>query len=244
MPLAATCAVAIGLLAGAWPEAATSGGGSHRKDGFHGERRTHASAAVYDDGRVMMGADSRAALTAQWWRWANSIPAGVDSSTDVTGVNCAINQRGGVWFLVAPPTGNFAYTCTVPNDKAIVVGIQTYLDDYPCPPEFKFEPGPGQSLQDFLSQDITQYLDGVLATAQLDGRPVRVRRILSPLFSFTAAASQQQFDPCITGSPQLGVSDGYFAFIEPLPRGDHVMSVSVALPDGSSGAAALNLRIR
>jgi hypothetical protein len=37
--------------------------------------------------------------TAKWWQWAFSIPANMNPIGDKTGVDCAINQSGQVWFL-------------------------------------------------------------------------------------------------------------------------------------------------
>lgn len=201
-----------------------------------------ATPAIYDDGSVMVGAHSHAQLTAEFWRWAYSIPVGVDPGSDTTGVNCGINQKGDVWFLAGPGSGNSSTRCTVPVDKTIVSAVYASIDDYPCPPEFDFQPPPDQSLEKFLLQDDAQFVDPETAMAQLDGRPLRVKRIRSRLFSFTAAASHSVSDPCVTGSPQLGVSDGYFVFIEPLPIGDHVLQLSWDGPF-ASGSRTVHLRI-
>jgi hypothetical protein len=246
MPLAATCAVAIGLLAGSWPGLAISGGPQQKVASAASIART-ASAAVYDDGRAMTGAHSRAALTAQWWRWLYSIPIAVSPGGDTSGVNCDINQQGDVWFLAGPISG-FDVTCTVPVDKAIVSAVYAFLDDYPCPPGVYLDgstgPGPGQRLEDFLLKDAAPYIDGAMAAAQLDGRLLKVRRIMSGLFGFTAAVSVSAGDVCVTGSPQLGVSDGYFVFIEPLSRGDHLLQLSWTSPGGSSATGTVHLKIR
>jgi hypothetical protein len=207
-----------------------------------GTART-ATRAAYDDGRVRIGANSLARLTAQFWRWVYSIPVGVDPGSDTTGVNCGINQEGDVWFLAGLSSGDSTVTCTVPAGKTIVSAVYASIDDYPCPPDFDFQPPPNQSLEEFLLQDDAQYVDPETALAQLDWRPLRVKRIKSRLFSFTAAASHSVSDPCVTGSPQLGVSDGYFVFIEPLPRGDHVLQLSWYGPL-ASGSRTVHLEIR
>ncbi len=53
------------------------------------------------------------------------------------------------------------------------------------------------------------------------------------LFPFTAAADVQTIDPCITGSPQVGVIDSYVFFIEPPSRGDHTLQVTSTGPLGN-----------
>jgi hypothetical protein len=230
------------------PAAAASTSGSPHKRMISATNSARTTTpAVYDDGRVMIGADSLAGLTAQFWRWLYSIPTGngVDPNSDTTGVNCGINQKGDVWFLAGPVNGNSSVTCTVPDDKTIVSAVFASIDDYPCP-DTSFQPPPDMSLEAFLLQDIAPFVDGATAMARLDGRPLSVKHIKSRLFSFTAAASQVVNDPCVTGSPQLGVSDGFFVFIEPLPRGDHTLQLTWNGPSSNpvSGTRIVHLKIR
>lgn len=226
------------------PSAAASSNGSTQKrtNSAAGTART-AIFAAHDDGSLMIGANSLSRLTAQFWRWAYSIPAGVvDPGSDTTGVNCGINQKGDVWFLAGPASGDSSVTCTVPAGKAIVSAVYASIDDYPCP-DPTFQPPSEQSLEDFLLQDDQQFVDGEIGAAQLDGASVKVKRIMSRLFSFTAAASHSATDPCVTGSPQLGVSDGLFVFINPLPRGDHFLRLNWSGPF-ASGSRSVILRVR
>src|SRR4029078_3606185 len=37
--------------------------------------------------------------SAEWWRWLMSIPMEKNPANDTTGINCAENQSGPVWFL-------------------------------------------------------------------------------------------------------------------------------------------------
>jgi len=48
--------------------------------------------------------------------------------------------------------------------------------------------------------------------------------VVSGLFQFTAAADLKLTgDPCVTGSPQLAISDGYWVMLKPLNHGEHVI---------------------
>ena len=236
--LALICTVAICLLGSALPEVATSGNAPRAAAVAARTARTIAT-GPWDDDRERLSGSTRAELTAQFWRWNYSIPLGVDPNSDTSGANCGINQVGDVWFL-AGPLGTFTSSCTIPAGKLIVSAVNASIDDYPCP-DPAFKPASGQSLEEFLLQDIGPLIDGIVGVAaQLDGRSLTVRRIKSQLFSFTAAASRLPFDSCITGSPQLGVSDGYFVFIEPLPRGDHVLQ----LRSGGTNLGTVHLTIR
>jgi hypothetical protein len=243
---AATWTIAIGLVGGSSAGLASSGN-LQKTLRPAASRARIATGGTHDDGRVMVGAHSRAALTVQWWRWLYSIPIGVAPGADTTGVNCGINQQGDAWFLAGPLSG-FDVTCTVPAGKTIVSAVFAFLDDYPCPPGIYLDgslgPAPGQSLEEFLLKDAAPFIDGAVAAAQLDGRPLTVRRIMSHVFGFTAAASVNASDICVTGSPQLGVSDGYFVFIEPPQRGDHLLELSWVSPSGEAATGTVHLKIR
>lgn len=188
-------------------------------------------AAVDIGGAVTSGSnagwrgESLSDLAVRWNRWFESIPAGVVPHGDPSGANCGISQSGPIWFLSGPLGGTFVNACTIPAGKAIMSPVFNVIDDYPCPADFKFEPSPGQGLEAFLTTDVAQYVNLDYKTALLDGAPLRVQRVRTPLFAFTAAASKIANDPCITGSPQLAVSDGYYVFIDPPARGQHVLQL-------------------
>lgn len=173
--------------------------------------------------------------TQRWWQWLYSIPLGVNPWKDTTGAQCGINQNGSVWFIGGSLGSTFSVSCTIPKGKAILAPIIDVNNDYPCPVP-NFEPATGQSLKDFLTTGgngfwgATQYIEGAAVpvhTAELDGKPLHELRITSRLFSFTGAANlaTPTTDPCVTGSPQVGVSDGYFLFIEPLSVGHHTLHI-------------------
>ena len=173
-----------------------------------------------------------------------SIPKSVNPSDEAGGANCEINQQGPVWFLGGPLGSSFTRSCTIPAGKAILSPIVTFINDYPCP-DPTFQPAPGQSLDDFLRIGVAPILDSVtLATAEFDRKPLKVRRVVTKLFSFTGAASLVPFDSCITGSPQLGVSDGFFVFIEPPEPGEHILKIDSVSPFTGTSQGTYNLKIR
>jgi hypothetical protein len=62
-------------------------------------------------------------------------------------------------------------------------------------------------------------------------------RATSGLFTFTGDPSLTAvLDPCVTGSPQPGVSDGYWIMLAPLSAGTHTIHFRgvVTFADGSS----------
>jgi hypothetical protein len=214
-----------------------------------------AAANAGSSGRAAESARSEASLgawrgqthaqwTQAWWRWWMSIPAIVSPAEDPTGANCGINQDGPVWFLAGPLGSNYERTCTIPYGKAILSPVVDFINDYPCP-DPTFTPGPGQTLEDFLTVTVAPYLDRLtLVDARLNGTPLKTRRVTTKVFGFTGAANLSKFDGCVTGSPQLGISDGYFFVIEPLPRGDHVLQINSNSPDFGATSGTFNLKIR
>ena len=107
------------------------------------------------------------------------------------------------------------------------------LRAYPCP-DPSFHPDPGQSLEDFLTNGngtfpgARSFIDPTSALhAEIDGRPLGdlfSYRATSRLFTFTGNADLATcFDPCISGSPQSGVTDGYWLMLTPLSAGAHTI---------------------
>jgi hypothetical protein len=166
-----------------------------------------------------------------WWQWALSIPYATNPILDLTGANAGINQSGPVYFLAGtsggPPVTRMV---TIPVGKKIFFPIINVLIDYPCPPAFGFEPPPGQPLEAFLTDVAAQAVDypGILAV-EVDGVPLQnlaQYRATSPMMEFTGDVSlQATFDPCITGTPQPGVSDGFWVMLKPLSPGLHTIHI-------------------
>ena len=101
----------------------------------------------------------------------------------------------------------------------------------PRPPPF--QPAPGQTLEDFLTHGSDPWLgaSGIvdlvdILEVEVDGVALRnlfAYRATSKLFTFTGDTSLQSFDSCITGTPQYGVSDGYWIMLPPLSKGQHTI---------------------
>ena len=161
-----------------------------------------------------------------WWQWALSIPA---ATNPILGGACDVNQSGKVWFLAGSAGGGQTERlCTVPSGKSILFSMVNVEADYPCPPDFGFEPPPGQSLEEFLTETARFYIDHVTELeVELDGVPMQELfsyRVTSGLYTFTGDPSLAAvFDPCITGEPQPAVSDGYWIMLAPLSVGSHII---------------------
>lgn len=223
-------------LAAAGASLAGTDGASARESRVSAQNRFQSSVEIAASATTaspsLLGA-TLADWTVRWWRWWTSIPAGVGPTNDTDGTQCGINQEGPVWFVGGPVGNGLSYdrTCSVPAGKWILLPVINYLNDYPCVADPGFQPAKNQTLDAFLAEGAANLMDGVtIYEATLNGRPAPVKRIRTALFGFTAAEDLNQFDGCLTGSPQLGVADGYFVFVEPLRPGKHTLAIHSKLP--------------
>jgi hypothetical protein len=167
-------------------------------------------------------------LAAKWWLWAFSFPAADIPFLNTGGaVDLSAHQTGHVWFLAGANSGPATRSATVPTGVQLFFPMANFVNDYPCP-DPSFQPNPGESMEHFLVRTglpNLQYMTDLFAS--VDG--VKLRNLdtylaVSPLFTFTAdPAAAATVDPCITGTPQPGVSMGYWLLLTPLPPGDHVV---------------------
>lgn len=164
-----------------------------------------------------------------WWKWAEAIPFGVNPVwNDLTGIHGSIGQSGPVWFLAGAGSGTISRTVTVPAGKPLFFPLSNWINDYPCSNDPSFQPPAGQSLEKYLQDFIKPYVDAVdVLECEIDGEPLvdlYSYRVVSGLFQFTAADDiKLTGDPCVTGSPQLAISDGYWVMLKPLKHGEHVI---------------------
>ena len=147
---------------------------------------------------------------------------------DPTGQFFAADQSGSVWFLQGGNGDQERYN-TMPAGTFLLCPLFIYLNDYPCP-DPDFHPAPGQSMEDFLTEGARAIIDGITPPSmEVDGVAINNTtsyRATSKLFIFTGDLSMQAFDGCVTGSPQVGVSDGYLVLLKPLTPGAHTLRFS------------------
>ena len=171
---------------------------------------------------------------ARWWQWALSAPFGADPITDPDGSHCDYGQSGPVWFLAGSSGSTVVRSCTVPAGAALFFPLVNYYANYPCPPEFGFEPAPGQSLEDFLRSFAAGFIDGAANMAvEVDGLSlgdVSSFRGTSDLFLLDIDPSWQAADPCVTGDPQPAVVDGFWMMLAPLAPGAHTLHFHAEIP--------------
>jgi len=173
-------------------------------------------------------------LGAGWEQWAFSFPAADVPYFNTGGaVDISAGQKGNVWFLAGEGWGQEPATRTgvVPAGISLFFPLANLINDYPCPPEFGFEPPPGETLEHFLQRTGNEFLDYYLPDksdlfAVIDDVPLTDLtnyRATSPMFLFTADPALVSYDPCITGTPQAGVAVGYWILLPPLTPGEHTL---------------------
>ena len=164
--------------------------------------------------------------SARWVQWALAIPTPDNPILDTTGADCAVGQRGPVWFLAGTFGTTVTRHCTVPEGKAIF---------FPIVNAFCFPP-PADVAQ--LRADCRDLMNQVAnLSASVDGVPIRDLtnvlttrfRVVSPVFSFRVPAD----NILEIGGPQTvqpAVDDGVFIMLRPLPDGRHVIRFHGELP--------------
>jgi hypothetical protein len=157
--------------------------------------------------------------SAAWWKWAADISEPNSPVDDPTGANCAVKQRGAVWFLAGNTGGTTSRTCTVPADKGILFPIINA--------ECSTGEGNGTTEQE-LRDCAAGLMNQVTATsASVDGATVDLGppsggrfRFASPLFSITFAPNNA-FGVAAGTSPS--VADGFWVLVKPLAVGKHTI---------------------
>jgi hypothetical protein len=166
-------------------------------------------------------------------QWIYAQPAAHNPLLDQTGADCGAGQDGPVWYIphiAGPRVMSGSRDCAIPHDKALLLEIGAYVNTYPCP-DPNFHPAPGQTLYDFLVIDAKAFMDGVnLLEVSWDGQPLEdvlnYRWRSDSLFYLTGDPSLAAgFDPCVTGTRQPAVQDGFFLMFKPPAPGQHTLVV-------------------
>jgi hypothetical protein len=172
--------------------------------------------------------------TEEWWRWLSEVPADRNPELDPA-ADCGVGQNDPLFFLPPLHTPTFRRQCRVRVGKPLLVGVQAVLNSYPCP-DPSFEPAPGQTLEEFLREGAIGYNDlysNIAAT--IDGHAVELasHRHTTALFSNTVHPTllSRIPDPCLTGTPQPAVGDGWY-LVAILAPGQHQVRITALNPGG------------
>ena len=166
----------------------------------------------------------------RYWIWLASIPKDVHPRGDTTGANCGTNQAGPIWYLDPPveqPQPNATtFYCEIPENKAILVPL--FVSE--CDPTVLNNPTDSQ-----ISECTKMENDRANIIFDIDGnRFVQIKgtsqseeqyslyRTTSDFFNISFAENNI-FDA--DSGTYRAQADGYFVIVQPLPLGDHEMSI-------------------
>ena len=154
----------------------------------------------------------------KWWQWNIQIPK--DQHPQVVNpdlIKCPVGESGSVSFLTHSLQGKSEYRCTIPAGHAIMIPISTGE----CTSDEAKSSLPADMMKcategnRFLAFDAT--VDGVRLNG-LDQNDAR-----SKIFNMTVP--EDDFLDLRPGQWKA-MTGGYFAFLEPLPVGNHNVSIS------------------
>ncbi len=179
------------------------------------------TSAVFPPNAVVFGKTYNE-WSAEWWKWAISIPVPANPTTDMTGQHCRVQQTPPVFFLGStvfqvPVT----LECTVPSGTPLFVTVLAAGCGNVFPPPY-FGSTDAERLA--CAQAITDFVDLGTLKATIDGMSVdglQNFRFASPPFNFRAPAQNNLFGlPGVTSGRMT--SDGYWLMLKPLSPGRHV----------------------
>lgn len=156
--------------------------------------------------------------TENWWKWTYSIPWEKNPSYDNSGIHCAENQEGPVWFLTSSFEHPTNRTCELPSNTAI---LTTLLNSECSFAEFK-SLKTEQQLRE-CAKDIQDAVTG--GQASLDGRDIPknlMYRVQTDIFNFTLPVNNILN---LTAQTTQSVADGTWLFLKPLSPGIHVLKI-------------------
>jgi hypothetical protein len=152
-------------------------------------------------------------LSAKWWQWAFSIPAGENPVGDDSGKNCEKGDLGKLFFLAGTTGGSATRDCTVSHKQAILVPIIVN--------ECSTLEGNGKTAKELeaCNKAIIDQVSHV--EVSVDGVDIPKARILSPPFKLKVI-EDDVFNLPKSGTT-LSVAEGYWVLLKPLSIGSHTI---------------------
>jgi hypothetical protein len=190
------------------------------------------------------GAGPLSDVSAQWWQWVLSLSLKGHPLLEMTpqGLACGQGQRGDNWFLggLFFSGGTAERQCTLPAGVTLFFPVVNSMGiDTPGICGQVDEQGKPFSLSVAdMRAGTAAFIDSVTeATATLDGKPLRLRRLKSTVFSVTLPVDNLFLPFCAPagfavppGVYAPGVDDGYYGVIDKLAPGSHVLKFKSAVP--------------
>lgn len=171
-------------------------------------------------------------LTKDWVRWVLGLPQTPGPISDPTGAQCGLGQDGNVWFLAGTFGGPATRECTIPQGKQLYFPLVNWFG-------FRHEVD-----EEEIAATVA-WVDSVFErtcglTLRIDGEDV-VAGDLDDMLEEQWVEVYEPFDGMVDGN-WLGsgnpgglyhmLTAGYYARIQPLPPGDHVLELGGRICDG------------
>ncbi len=193
--------------------------------------RANGNAAVYPPSAKPYGL-SYGDWSAIWWQ--KFLVFDCANNPFLNPENVLFHQSGQVYFLAGLAQSGTSVDVSIPHGKAILFPLINYINDYPCP-DITFQPGPNQSLEEFLTEGAESAMADVTnLSVTIDGKPVNNPEsylFISDLFYFTGNPDLTNcIDACVTGSSQPAVAGGFFMMLKPLSKGVHTVNYHSEIP--------------
>lgn len=161
---------------------------------------------------------SAADLAAEWWKWALSSPSSINPVHDRTGVHCATNQRGPVWFLAGGfGSSTVSRRCTIPPGKHLFFPIINMLHYPPTANSgVTCARAIGNSaLNNDTALDLFVRIDGVAIQ-----NPKQFRAMTSECFNVLERVSKDR----LPYNAYPSATDGFWILLPPLKKGIHTIA--------------------
>lgn len=176
-------------------------------------------------------------LAARWWTWALTQPTSSNPLLDTTGALCANQQSGSTWFLggLWNTSGSVTRSCTIPAHTDVFFPVVNYVDCEYATDKVSVSYVRAQSA--FVNQGATSLsvtLDGQTPSP----KPIQFER--SSVFSLNLPVDNLFDAPA--GFLNPCADSGYYAVLQNLTPGSHVLQFSGTLTQPGSPPSTISAR--
>jgi len=153
----------------------------------------------------------------KWWQWNMQIPKEQHPLANPNLTTCPVGESGSVSFLTQSLQGESRYSCTIPSEHAIMIPISTGE----CTTDEAKSSVPADMAK--CATEGNKYLTYVASVDGVRLNGLDQNNAVSNVFNLTVP--KDNFGDLKPGTWQ-DVTGGYFAFIKPLPVGNHTLDIA------------------
>jgi hypothetical protein len=154
----------------------------------------------------------------KWWQWNMLIPKEQHPETNSSKLlNCPVGASGSVSFLTLSLSGESQYSCTIPAGHAIMIPISPGE----CTTDEAQSSIPADMIKCATEGNKYMTFDATVDGVRLNG--LDQNNAISKIFNMTVP--KDNFLDLKPGQWK-DVAGGYWAFLKPLPAGDHRVSIA------------------